>query len=830
MTRRARLTLLLAAIVAVLFAGRWVAVVLTDRWWAQEISPDAAAFLTEQHLLELTLAGGAILVAAAWFIGHLLVVIRAVGAVQVPRNVANVEFRETLTSRVLLAGAVGLGLVLGTVVGGSAAAGWRTVVLAWHGVSYGLVDPLLGQDVGYYVAQLPLWRSLRTFALLLSLVAVVVVVTLYVVIGALRWIEGRPAINTHARRHLGWLLAAVAVVLAWGHVLTPYELVAGRSTVPLDMGTWRLGTVVSPVLTGVALAAAAISAVWAARPRHTLLAAGWLLLALATLVGRYVLPPLVRTPREPAVSAAAAQAFLRTGFGLDSIVPSAYAGTRPDSIPPAVGALWDEEALRAALPEPGDSLLGIQAAPAPFPVGGGLRPAWLAVVPVAGGGAQLYAVADDRTGASGQPLYYREADSTPAARAHPMLTLPAASSHQGAPRYVISADAPGPLVGAWPRRLLLGWRLQVGRLLGGVGASQRVAWDLSPEARLARLAPFAEWGEAVPRWDEGELWWLVPGYVGSGDFPLTPRVPWRGGVTAALRAGFLGLVRARDGRTTVYRRDGGDPLAEAWAEVAAGVVLDADRMPAGLREAAPYPVQLFAVQRAALERGGAEPLWPRGLDAAGASAGHTWAGDSGGVTLLAVYERPGAAGAGIAALLAGRVERGRDVLRLWRLDAGTTLAAPDRLEQIWSNFPLHAAIRDSVERNGGSVRAGPVRLAAGGTSLAAYQPLYAQRDDAPPAVVWMSVALGQRVGAGRSLTDAWRNLQGLSIATPPVVARPQEPLERARRLMQDADAALRRGDWAAFGRAWDGLRSALGVRPSAPGALPRDTASAPGRP
>ena len=40
--------------------------------------------------------------ASAWFIGHLLLVYRAVGTVQVRRNVANLEFREALTPRALL--------------------------------------------------------------------------------------------------------------------------------------------------------------------------------------------------------------------------------------------------------------------------------------------------------------------------------------------------------------------------------------------------------------------------------------------------------------------------------------------------------------------------------------------------------------------------------------------------------------------------------------------------------------------------------------------------------------------------------------------------------
>ena len=101
---------------------------LADRWWAGELSPAAAAFLTEWHLLRLTLDLAGVLVASAWFIGHLLLVYRAVGTVQVRRNVANLEFREALTPERLLTVVVTTGVLLGLLVGWGPRAGggtWR---------------------------------------------------------------------------------------------------------------------------------------------------------------------------------------------------------------------------------------------------------------------------------------------------------------------------------------------------------------------------------------------------------------------------------------------------------------------------------------------------------------------------------------------------------------------------------------------------------------------------------------------------------------------------------------------------------------------------------
>src|SRR4051812_17310342 len=228
MSRRGRrLTTALTVIVVLLFVGRWTATLLADRWWAAEFSPQAAAFLTNWHLLRLTLDLCGCLIAAAWFIGHLLLVYRAVGTVQVRRNVANLEFREALTPRALLTVVVITGAVLGLLVGLGTSGWWREVMLAWQGVTYGVTDPLLGRDLGMYVAQLPLWRAAHGFFLLLVLLGLFGVIGLYMLVGALRWMDRRPAINDHARSHIGWLLAALALALAWGYLLEPYERVAG---------------------------------------------------------------------------------------------------------------------------------------------------------------------------------------------------------------------------------------------------------------------------------------------------------------------------------------------------------------------------------------------------------------------------------------------------------------------------------------------------------------------------------------------------------------------------------------------------------------------------
>ena len=67
------------------------------------------------------------------------------------------------------------------------------------------------------------------------------------------------------------------------------------------------------------------------------------------------------------------------------------------------------------------------------------------------------------------------------------------------------------------------------------------------------------------------------------------------------------------------------------------------------------------------------------------------------------------------------------------------------------------------------------------------------------AVAWVSIATGgERMGAGRTLEEAWNNLLGASVPTMPGSAQ-SDALEEARRWLERADSALRKADWSEFG-------------------------------
>ena len=76
-------------------------------------------------------------------------------------------------------------------------------------------------------------------------------------------------------------------------------------------------------------------------------------------------------------------------------------------------------------------------------------------------------------------------------------------------------------------------------------------------------------------------------------------------------------------------------------------------------------------------------------------------------------------------------------------------------------------------------------------------------------------AIARRLGAGRSIPEAWSNLRGSSAPLPPGY-QPQSAITEARRWFQRADSALRVGDFAGFGRAFEALGATLDVQRAPP--------------
>src|SRR5205823_13921891 len=115
----------------------------------------------------------------AWGTSNLLCVCRSFGSMQRSRRLGDLEIVEAVPQPILLAGTVASGLVFGFLLALGTGDWWMSAVIAAHGVGFGVTDPLLHRDVGYYLGTLPWSEQLRALALAAVSSATLVVGLLY---------------------------------------------------------------------------------------------------------------------------------------------------------------------------------------------------------------------------------------------------------------------------------------------------------------------------------------------------------------------------------------------------------------------------------------------------------------------------------------------------------------------------------------------------------------------------------------------------------------------------------------------------------------------------
>ncbi len=786
-TRTRRWLAVAAALVLLLLAGRWVVAFLAARWWAAALAPGASAVVTRWHLLGLLLDVGAIVIASCWFAGQALLVARAIGSVQVERRIGELRVREAVPTRLLIAGAVATGVMLGLLTGAGARA-WRApLALAWQGVHYGVTDPLLGVDLGILVAQYPVWRLAHQFALTLVLLGLAFATILYAGIGAIRRRERRFELHPDARRHLGGLLALLGLLIAVGYLLAPYRLAVGLD-VPLAPAAATTRVLAAQAAAGAAIAVAVMSFLWALRPRHSMLGAGWAVLALAAVGERVIVPAFVAEGGLVADRDSQVRRLESLFYGMHVVDPA----TPTDSLP-VVTALWDEASFATWSASRHGTLLAATPTIAP-------APGWL----VATGFPDAFELTVVTAGTVGPGGVPQSPPSDSAARpiVHHPRVVPGHSGWRPAENAVRLG---GPL-----RRLALAWALQAPGILGVTGSAS-IDWELDPRDRIARLMPGLHWRTVGLTVVDGEPTWLVSGLATISHAPLTTRVTFEGDEVAGVVPALMAAIRAGDGGVRVFVDPSADSLGRAWAAVYRPMVEPDEAMPAALRSDLPYPGTWLECQLEVLEH----PTWGLGHRPTGsglatsAPSGTAW--EPTGPVLQAMLEDP-SRGAPATLIEASR-RRGVATLSVDRLEAHDG-AGGEELGRTWSRAPGLARLRDSVRAAGDTLLAGPVRWQQTTIGLAAWQPFRSGGRRGSPAVLWIGTARAGLRGGGRRPADAWGSLDagrvdGSGVGAVDASAR----LEAIRGWILRADSALARRDMTAFGRAWEALRGLL-VEPS----------------
>ncbi|MFN2315904.1 MAG: UPF0182 family protein, partial [Gemmatimonadales bacterium] len=682
-------------------------------------------------------------------------------------------------------------VLLGLLCGAGTAEWAAPLALAWQAPRWGITDQFHNLDIGFYIGILPALVRIHFLSLALALLGLIAVVILYAVGGSLRVASRRFVLDPGIRLHVGLLGAALAATLGIGYLLEPYEFASGLRPASGAAHVVLLSSM-SRLLVGLALATSAMTLFWGLRGRIVLPVGVWATFGLFALVVR-LLAPAAGSVGDGDRDPAELRELEREAFGIPEVIESRPGdpASLPDSI--ALEGLWD---LRALLP-PGEGRW-IGAARTSWPVNGSAHPALLLVTDADERDVvSLVVVRDDLSGPEGHPLSVRD-DRVAYPGIAPLLELPGSVARPGATGVRVVAGESGVQTGGPIRRLLLTWALQHNLLR--VDPGSRALWRLDPRERLSAIAPFAEWGTPRPVLDDGILVWVSDGYLHSSAFPGVAPVPWRGRPASYLRAAFLGVVTADDGAVRVFERGSTDPLSLAWTAIARELVEPESAIPVSWASAMEYPVEWFGTHAAVLRR----RHWQLGgLVSAPVGVGFD--------TIPGPVHRAGfqsSEGRRLLAVLEGERIGAAEQLRIIRLDSFPAIESPVLLPARWERLPFVQQMRDSALATGWRYQGGPLQFKMTEAGPLGWQAAFVIDSAGQGTLVALNLALAGRLGTGPDRDGAWENLRGVRAAFP-VSLGEQIRLRQAREWLLRADSAMRRGDLAGFGRAFEALRAIL---------------------
>ena len=153
-------------------------------------------------------------------------------------------------------------------------------------------------------------------------------------------------------------------------------------------------------------------------------------------------------------------------------------------------------------------------------------------------------------------------------------------------------------IGSLPRRLAWALRLGSSQVLFSeyIKPDSKVLLRRDLPSRLEALAPWLHYeDDPYSVLIDGRIKWVVDAYTASSWFPYSEGVPGDP-KTTYLRNSVKVVVDAYDGTTTFYGFDSQDPVLKAWREVFPSLIVDGDKIPAGIREHFRYPQGLFMAQ------------------------------------------------------------------------------------------------------------------------------------------------------------------------------------------------------------------------------------------
>jgi uncharacterized membrane protein (UPF0182 family) len=827
-TARRWALLAVVAVALLLLIGRVLAGVYVDYRWYAALG-GASLWRTKAVLSGLldAASGGA---AALFIFANLYAVRHSVVSIVLPRRVGNVEIGQEVPGSYLVGAAAVIALIVGALLT-LPDRSWMSLALSRHGLPFGETDPYFEADLGFFVYWLPLENALHIWALITLLVSVALVVFLYALTPSMRWQRGSLYVSNWVRRHLVVLGSIMLLILAWGDRLGAYRVmvhgsgVSGAFTFSDHHAAIPVSVWLSILTVGIAFVVLFFG--WNGQLRVAFVA---LTVLLVLSLALRQLGPVVARRAAGVQSADLREApyrqlradYSRRAYAVDRIVDggklaasSTSAGYATPSDAIGAVAVWDAGALERVV---GATQLshGVTRGVGWSPSLPALEAVVLTERPRVDVGSEaavegesnwlvtrvLAAAADDQ----GHPIAVAR---TPGGSDALPDTLPTVLIYDSVPGYTVvtdpSAQVAAPSLGTGFSRLAHAWGLQNFRLLSSDLAPTRVVSRRGVRERVGALVPFFAQGTTVrPVVAADSLYWIVELYAASDSYPLSEHYLLGERDYSYLRYAGVAAVNAHTGVVSVLPEGVPGPIVSSWMRIFPASFANSTALPPELLAALPPATDGARAQAQMLARyGGRGQLQPMGR--------LPWNDGADSVlrrSVEPIYQLSRGTLVWSQAVLDSTDRIAGLVIRTAGPYATTEWLAYDSGTTRWNTLLEHLQqVIDSsltLPANTRMVR-GPVRAIPIAGAIELIQPAYRWKSDAPPALARVAVARDSVAVAGTTLAAA------LGVAA-------QQPTEagagpagtgdfrtRVRRLYEAMREALRRGDWEAFGRAYDAL-------------------------
>lgn len=639
-----RAWLLLALVVLVVVFGGALLSLYVDALWFSEVGqfPVFSTKLGTQVLLG-TIVGVVIFL---WLAANVLVASRRRLTLVPPPWDALLAGRPIRP--LLLAGAG----VIAAVQGLQAASQWQTYLLFTHPIAFGQTDPLFGEDLGLYVFTLPFLVTVKGWLLTAIVLAVAVSAVLYVANQEIRIEPNRVSVTPAARRHLLWVAAAAALVVAWGYRLDQYQLLYSRRGVMFGAGYADIHARLPAlyVMVVIAVAAAAVLAISGTRRGWGLPLAAGAAIPAAAIIGGSLIPDLLHRfqvlPNEIVMERPYIEHNIRLtrfAYGLDHVEVKEFPAS-DELTPKQVAAntlttnnirLWDHRPLLATyrqLQQIRTYYDFVDVDNDRYVVNGELRQVMISPRELSyrnlpsriwinehltythGYGVALGPV--NRVTQEGLPeffiknippesstaikvtrpeLYYGELPNEYVFvhTANQEFDYPSSDTSQ----YTTYAGTGGIPMSSFVRKAAFAASFGSMKILlsDDITAESRIMINRAILDRATKLTPFLRYDQDpyIVITDEGRLVWVLDGYTMTDQMPYA--LPLRG-VGNYIRNSVKVTIDAYDGRINAYISAPDDPLIRAYAAAFPGLFQPIDAMPADLRAHLRYPQDLFRIQ------------------------------------------------------------------------------------------------------------------------------------------------------------------------------------------------------------------------------------------